>query len=179
MPSDIFVIVTAPLFAQSASPTSVQVAPPMAKRLSLAGPRYGFTFLSDGIVSKLGKEDIQVKNAVSQFGWQFEHQFYNAGGDGPTVLTRVTGIGNDMALDEGVGICGKGEAKDFIADGHLGPKGRMPCNTNGGLIGEGYIHGLNLVLEATRQLRGTAVNQIPDARTVLVTASRTGARWMS
>ncbi|MEO5774109.1 MAG: metalloprotease TldD [Sphingomicrobium sp.] len=29
-------------------------------------------------------------------------------GDGPTVLTRVTGIGNDMALDEGVGICGKG-----------------------------------------------------------------------
>ncbi|CAM3123112.1 Metalloprotease TldD-like protein [Sphingomonas antarctica] len=29
-------------------------------------------------------------------------------GDGPTVLTRVLGIGNDMALDEGVGICGKG-----------------------------------------------------------------------
>ncbi|MFM2300649.1 MAG: hypothetical protein RLZZ84_385 [Pseudomonadota bacterium] len=29
-------------------------------------------------------------------------------GDGPTVLTRVTGIGNDMALDEGIGICGKG-----------------------------------------------------------------------
>jgi TldD protein len=28
-------------------------------------------------------------------------------GDGPTVLTRVTGIGNDMALDEGVGVCGK------------------------------------------------------------------------
>ena len=29
-------------------------------------------------------------------------------GDGPTVLTRVTGIGNDFALDEGVGVCGKG-----------------------------------------------------------------------
>ncbi len=29
-------------------------------------------------------------------------------GDGPTVLTRVTGIGNDLELDEGVGICGKG-----------------------------------------------------------------------
>ncbi len=28
-------------------------------------------------------------------------------GDGPSVLTRVTGIGNDMALDEGVGVCGK------------------------------------------------------------------------
>src|SRR6478672_7986047 len=29
-------------------------------------------------------------------------------GDGPTVLTRVKGIGNDLALDEGVGVCGKG-----------------------------------------------------------------------
>lgn len=29
-------------------------------------------------------------------------------GDGPTVLTKVRGIGNDMALDEGIGVCGKG-----------------------------------------------------------------------
>ncbi|KQN92496.1 protease TldD [Sphingomonas sp. Leaf231] len=29
-------------------------------------------------------------------------------GDGPSVLTRVLGIGNDFALDEGVGVCGKG-----------------------------------------------------------------------
>ena len=29
-------------------------------------------------------------------------------GDGPSVLTRVIGIGNDMALDEGIGVCGKG-----------------------------------------------------------------------
>jgi TldD protein len=29
-------------------------------------------------------------------------------GDGPSVLTKVTGIGNDLALDEGVGMCGKG-----------------------------------------------------------------------
>jgi acetyl-CoA acetyltransferase len=76
---------------------------------------------------------------------------------------------------EALGFCGPGEAKDFIADGNLALDGAMPCNTNGGLIGEGYIHGLNLVLEATRQLRGTAVNQVPDARAVLVTASRTGA----
>jgi acetyl-CoA acetyltransferase len=76
---------------------------------------------------------------------------------------------------EALGFCGPGEAKDFVAEGNLGPQGTLPCNTNGGLIGEGYIHGLNLVLEATRQLRGTAVNQIVGARTALVTASRTGA----
>ncbi len=29
-------------------------------------------------------------------------------GDGPSSLTKVRGIGNDFALDEGIGICGKG-----------------------------------------------------------------------
>jgi acetyl-CoA acetyltransferase len=76
---------------------------------------------------------------------------------------------------EALGFCGSGEAKDFIADGNLAIGGALPTNTNGGLIGEGYIHGLNLVIEATRQLRGTAVNQVPDARTVLVASGRTGA----
>ena len=75
---------------------------------------------------------------------------------------------------EALGFCGFGEAKDFVADGNLGLDGPLPCNTNGGLIGEGYIHGLNLVLEAVRQLRGTSCNQVDGARTALVTASRTG-----
>jgi acetyl-CoA acetyltransferase len=76
---------------------------------------------------------------------------------------------------EALGFCGLGEAKDFVADGNLALDGALPTNTNGGLIGEGYIHGLNLVLEAVRQLRGVAVNQVSDARQILVTASRTGA----
>jgi acetyl-CoA acetyltransferase len=75
---------------------------------------------------------------------------------------------------EGLGFCGQGEAKDFIAEGNLGPHGSLPTNPNGGLIGEGYIHGLNLTLEAVRQLRGTAANQIGRPETVLVSASRTG-----
>jgi acetyl-CoA acetyltransferase len=75
---------------------------------------------------------------------------------------------------EGLGFCGPGEAKDFIADGQLALTGSLPCNTNGGLIGEGYIHGLNLTLEAVRQLRGTAVNQVDDPHVALVSASRTG-----
>ncbi len=76
---------------------------------------------------------------------------------------------------EALGFCGFGEAKDFVAEGNMAIDGKLPINTNGGLIGEGYIHGLNLVLEGTRQLRGTAVNQVPGARTALTTASRTGA----
>ncbi|MDQ1463036.1 MAG: hypothetical protein QOI08_4520 [Actinomycetota bacterium] len=75
---------------------------------------------------------------------------------------------------EALGFCGFGEAKDFVADGNLAPAGLLPCNTNGGLIGEGYIHGLNLTVEAVRQLRGTAVNQLDAPHTALVSASRTG-----
>ena len=60
------VSIAAPLAAQSTSPTSLQQAPPVAKSVSLAGPRYGFTFLSDGIVDKLRKDDIEVKNDRDQ-----------------------------------------------------------------------------------------------------------------
>lgn len=75
---------------------------------------------------------------------------------------------------EGLGFCGPGEAKDFIAEGNMALDGTLPLNTNGGLIGEGYIHGLNLTTEAVRQLRGDSVNQVDDARMALVSASRTG-----
>jgi acetyl-CoA acetyltransferase len=75
---------------------------------------------------------------------------------------------------EGLGFCDLGEAKDFVAEGHLGLKGSLPTNTNGGLIGEAYIHGLNLTLEAVRQLRGESPNQVVDPSLALVSASRTG-----
>jgi acetyl-CoA acetyltransferase len=75
---------------------------------------------------------------------------------------------------EALGFCGFGEAKDFIADGQIGPAGSLPTNTNGGLIGEGYIHGLNLTLEAVQQLRGRSANQLDDPQAALVAAGRTG-----
>jgi acetyl-CoA acetyltransferase len=75
---------------------------------------------------------------------------------------------------EALGFCGKGEAGDFIADGHIGRGGSLPVNTNGGLLGEGYIHGVNNIIEGVRQLRGTAPNQISGAEHVLVSAGRSG-----
>jgi acetyl-CoA acetyltransferase len=76
-----------------------------------------------------------------------------------------------MAL-EGHGFCGPGEAKGFIQDGHIGLKGSLPVNTHGGLLGEGYIHGVNNLLEGVRQIRGSAVNQIAGTEHVLVSAGR-------
>jgi acetyl-CoA acetyltransferase len=71
---------------------------------------------------------------------------------------------------EELGFCGRGEAKDFIAGGALEVDGRLPLNPNGGQLGEAYIHGMNGIAEAVRQVRGTAVNQVADVEHVLVTA---------
>ena len=71
---------------------------------------------------------------------------------------------------EEFGFCKTGEAKDFIRDGHLGRDGRLPINTNGGQLGEAYIHGLNGIAEGVRQIRGTSVNQIDNVENVLATA---------
>jgi len=71
---------------------------------------------------------------------------------------------------EEFGFCKPGEAKDFAADGNLELGGGLPLNTHGGQLGEAYIHGMNGIAEAVRQVRGTAVNQVDDVDNVLVTA---------
>jgi acetyl-CoA acetyltransferase len=75
---------------------------------------------------------------------------------------------------EALGFCAKGESPGFVADGGIGRDGTLPVNTNGGLLGEGYIHGVNNIIEGVRQLRGTAPNQIAGAEHVLVSAGRSG-----
>ena len=71
---------------------------------------------------------------------------------------------------EEFGFCKRGEAKDFIANGAIELGGRLPVNTHGGQLGEAYLHGMNGIAEAVRQIRGTSVNQVPSVENVLVTA---------
>jgi acetyl-CoA acetyltransferase len=71
---------------------------------------------------------------------------------------------------EELGFCKRGEAKDFATIDNLSLGGRLPINTSGGLLGEGYIHGMNGMTEAVRQIRGTSCNQVADVEHVLVTA---------
>jgi acetyl-CoA acetyltransferase len=71
---------------------------------------------------------------------------------------------------EELGFCSRGEAKEFIKDGNIEIGGGLPINTHGGQLGEAYIHGMNGIAEAVRQLRGTAVNQVESVEHVLVTA---------
>jgi acetyl-CoA acetyltransferase len=74
-----------------------------------------------------------------------------------------------MQLEE-LGFCPRGEARHFIAGGAIEMGGRLPLNTHGGQLGEAYIHGMNGIAEAVRQVRGTSVNQVPGDAPVLVTA---------
>ncbi|MEU3482167.1 lipid-transfer protein [Streptomyces sp. NPDC033754] len=68
-----------------------------------------------------------------------------------------------MQLEE-FGFCGPGEAADFVA------ADAIPLNTHGGQLGEAYLHGMNGIAEAVRQVRGSSVNQIPGVARTLVTA---------
>jgi len=97
-------------------------------------------------MAQLGPKDIQTAVLYDHFS--------------PFVLPQL----------EVFGFCARGEARHFVRDGHIEIGGALPVNTHGGQLGEAYIHGLNGVAEAVRQVRGTAVNQVPDVHNVLVTA---------
>lgn len=71
---------------------------------------------------------------------------------------------------EGYGFCGRGEGAGFTEGGALEIGGRLPLNTGGGGLSEGYVHGFNLITEGVKQLRGSSTAQVPDAATCLVTA---------
>jgi acetyl-CoA acetyltransferase len=71
---------------------------------------------------------------------------------------------------EALGLCGRGEAKDWVCGGRIELGGDMPINTNGGLLSEAHVWGLNNVVEVVRQLRGQAAKrQVADAELAVVT----------
>ena len=76
---------------------------------------------------------------------------------------------------EELGFCQRGEGTDFCKGGdriRLG--GELPLNTSGGSLGEGHIHGMNHLIEAVRQIRGTSTAQVKDAELVLVASGAGG-----
>ena len=76
-----------PRGAQTAT-SDVTIPPPPLKTVSLSGPRFGVTALSDGVVEKLHERSIDVGSSITQFGWQFEKEFYSKEG-GVAALQRM------------------------------------------------------------------------------------------
>ena len=76
-----------------------------------------------------------------------------------------------MATFEDFGFCGKGEVGDYFREGRATYGGDVVVNPHGGLLSEGYLHGLNHHYEAVLQLRGAAgARQVDGAELALVTA---------
>lgn len=96
------VVVLAPLtLPLTAAAQSGMQAPARVRELRLSGPRVGVTMLSDGVREELRKESIDVRSTISQFGWQFERQFYSKEGGVTAVNEWVVLLGG---LDQGTAI---------------------------------------------------------------------------
>src|SRR3989449_3647077 len=64
---------------------------------------------------------------------------------------------------EDYGFCQKGEGGQYVSSGIIELGGGRPNNTSGGHLCEGYTHGMNMVIENVRQLRGTVDDYCPKA----------------
>jgi acetyl-CoA acetyltransferase len=71
---------------------------------------------------------------------------------------------------EDFGFLAAGELAGAVQDGRLSRTGDLPLNLNGGLLSEGYVHGLNNIVEAVEQLQGrSGARQREGAATALCT----------
>lgn len=69
------------------------------------------------------------------------------------------------------GFCSYESANEFLTfENLIAPDGALPLNTSGGNLAECYMHGLGLVVEAARQIRGDSSNPVPDAKVSFVNA---------
>lgn len=72
---------------------------------------------------------------------------------------------------EDFGFCAKGEGGPFVSSGEIDLGGRIPINTSGGHLSDGYVHGMSHIVEGVRQIRGTSTSQVAGAETCLVTST--------
>jgi hypothetical protein len=83
------------------TPAFSQTLPAYAASADLSGPRFGLTLLSEGVVDKLAERDIIVRPFVSQFGWQFERQFFSRDSGVTMVSEWVALVGG---MEQGVAL---------------------------------------------------------------------------
>jgi acetyl-CoA acetyltransferase len=76
-------------------------------------------------------------------------------------------------LLEAFGICGQGEAYEFVQGDRITRHGAFPINTSGGSLGMGRLHGTPQVIESVRQIQGRCgQRQIDKAGAVLASTGQ-------
>ena len=120
------------------SPSSVTQRPDMTK--------FGISKLAPRVFGQAGitPKDIDVAEIYDCFTF--------------TVINQI----------EDIGFCKKGEGGPFVEGGRIQIGGELPVNTHGGLLSQGHIMGMNHIIEAAKQARGTSDVQVKDAENVLV-----------
>jgi len=76
---------------------------------------------------------------------------------------------NTILFLEDLGFCRKGEGGSFVAHGGIAPGGHLPVNTNGGGLSCCHpgMYGMFAIIEAARQIRGEAANQMENSHLCL------------
>jgi acetyl-CoA acetyltransferase len=107
-------------------------------------------------VAGLGPEDVDVAELYDPFSFEIIRQL------------------------EAFGFCPDGEGGAYVQDGNIGPGGRLPVTTDGGLMS--FSHAgisaqlLQRVIRAVEQLRGRcATMQVPGAQVALCSNGGSGA----
>ena len=84
------------------------------------------------------------------------------------VYTNASSAAVSAIIDHG--LCTWENVAEFIRfENIIAPNGKLPLNTAGGDLADGFLHGGGNNSEAVRQIRGTSANQVPGAKLSLVT----------
>jgi acetyl-CoA acetyltransferase len=144
-----------------------------APAVLIAGAAQGIA-RGDGIYRAGRDEEFWTSAGMAELA----RDVYEAAGVGPEDIDVIQVYENFtgqviMALED-FGFCARGEGGPYVQSGAIAwPDGQTPLNTSGGNLAEAYIHGLSLVIEGVRQLRGQSTSQVASAEHCLVTSGPT------
>ena len=83
------------------------------------------------------------------------------------IYENFTAQGVASMIDHG--LCTYENVSELVRfENLIAPNGKLPVNTSGGNLAQGFIHGIGMAVEAVRQLRGESANSVPGAKTCLL-----------
>jgi acetyl-CoA acetyltransferase len=145
--------------------TALVVTP--AERARDGRHRPVYVMAAAGRVNKARPDYLYQGRFTTVAGVHARELVFRAAGIGPEDVD-VTGAYDAFTFTamlqlEEYGFCPKGEGGAYVAGGAIELGGRRPNNTSGGHLCEGYTHGMSMVIENVRQLRGTVDDYCPGA----------------